>query len=78
MGRVDNIYILNIYILNDAGISVERLHITEMKKAKERAKELTEYHNRSFSVIVKNEYVNKDGFGFQAKPSEVQNKIGKS
>lgn len=64
--RVDN-----VYILNSDEISVKKFHINDLVKAEKEAKELQRYNNRKYTVKIINEYVNENGYGFQAKPSEV-------
>ena len=61
----------NVYILNSDGISVKKFHINDLQEAEKEAKELQRYHNRKYEVKIVNEYVDNNGYGFQAKPSEV-------
>lgn len=64
--KVDRVYVLN----KETQVSVKIFPITELQKAEEMARELTEYHQKEYVVKVKNEYVLPNGAGFNCRESQ--------
>ncbi|MGD9276292.1 MAG: hypothetical protein PVJ67_03915 [Candidatus Pacearchaeota archaeon] len=57
----------NVYILTSDGITVEKFHIRDLEKAKQKAEYLTKIHDDGYKYTIKiiNEYVDDRGFGYK-------------